>query len=40
MRRRRHPLAEAWNLIVLMVTVRMITRHYRAARAQRAAGWR
>ncbi len=38
-RRRAHPLAEIWKLLVLMVTVRIITRHVRAGRGRRL-GWR
>jgi hypothetical protein len=35
-RRRASLLAEAWKLLVMMVTVRIITRHVRARRL----GWR
>jgi hypothetical protein len=38
-RRRANLLAEAWKLLVLMVTVRIITRHVRAGRSRRL-GWR
>jgi len=38
-RRRANPFGEVWKLLVLMVTVRIITRHVRAGRARRL-GWR
>jgi len=38
-RRRANLLAEAWKLLVLMVTVRIITRHVRTGRG-RHLGWR
>lgn len=38
-RRRANPFAEAWKLLVLMVTVRIVTRHVRASRGRRL-GWR
>ncbi|WP_268761048.1 hypothetical protein [Caulobacter sp. Root1455] len=39
-RRRAGILAEAWKLLVLIVTVRIIARHGCAGRGPGLAGWR
>ena len=39
-RRRANILAEAWKILVLTVTLRIIARHVRAGRGRRLAGWR
>jgi hypothetical protein len=39
-RRRANIFAEAWKLLVLMATVRIIARHVRAGRGRGLAGWR